>query len=172
MINWIKRLFGSRFKARIVKSTNTIFNKLNAHQFLINTNTKSIKDLISEINKIKQDLDSLKNSNVQIISPTKRPSAESNTTNHLGEPDKLIIKPEEYTLQEKKILAVLLDHPNMALSYQDISAILNKSANTVKNQLNQLKIKTNILFEQKDQDNKKRFKIKEGVKIEQYAFHK
>ncbi|MEW6040588.1 MAG: hypothetical protein AB1633_03610 [Elusimicrobiota bacterium] len=73
-----------------------------------------------------------------------------------------------FSTQEKKILAVLFDNKGISLSYKDIGKLLNKSENTVKVQINQLKNKTNLLNEMIDQEGKKRYALKEKVKLEKF----
>ena len=75
---------------------------------------------------------------------------------------------ENFSQQEKRILTVFFQNPNMALSYVDVASALNKSPNTIKNQLRQLSIKANLFEKAIDDQNRNRFKLKDGLKIEQY----
>ena len=56
----------------------------------------------------------------------------------------------------------------MALSYVDIAHSLNKSPNTIKNQMRQINIKADLFTESINEENRKRFKLKDGLKIEKY----
>ena len=56
----------------------------------------------------------------------------------------------------------------MALSYADIAHSLNKSPHTIKNQMRQINIKADLFDKNIDDENRNRFKIKDGLKIERY----
>lgn len=73
-----------------------------------------------------------------------------------------------FSNQEKRILAAFFEHQDMALSYRDIAKMLNKSPNTIKNQMHQIAIKTDLFQRTIDSDQRSRFKLKEGLKIEKY----
>jgi len=70
--------------------------------------------------------------------------------------------------QEQKILTVFFQHPDMALSYADIGAFLSKSSNTIKNQMRQLAMKADLFAKSTDTENRNRFQLKDGLRIEQY----
>ena len=73
-----------------------------------------------------------------------------------------------FTEQEKRILAVFFQSQGMALSYADIAQWLDKSHHTVKNQMNQIRAKTDLFTWQTDNENRKIFRLKDGLKIEKY----
>ena len=73
-----------------------------------------------------------------------------------------------FSQQEKRILAVFFQNSGMSLSYQDVATALSKSAHTVKNQLHQILIKADLFDKTVDNDSRNRFKIKDGVHVEQY----
>jgi DNA-binding CsgD family transcriptional regulator len=75
---------------------------------------------------------------------------------------------ESFSPQEKRILTLFFQHPHMPLSYVDIAAALNKSANTVKNQMHQLAMKADLFERMVDAANRNRFKLKDGLKIDRY----
>jgi DNA-binding CsgD family transcriptional regulator len=75
---------------------------------------------------------------------------------------------DRFSEQERRILSVFFQHPNMALSYADIARALNKSAHTVKNQVHQINMKADLFNYSVGRENRKRFKLKEGLKIEKY----
>ena len=56
----------------------------------------------------------------------------------------------------------------MAFSYIDIAKALGKSANTVKNQMHQLCMKADLFDKTIDNQSRNRFRLKDGLKIEQY----
>lgn len=73
-----------------------------------------------------------------------------------------------FSPQEKRILSVFFQNTGMALSYVDIAHTLNKSPSTIKNQMGQIKIKADLFTQNIDYENRKRFKLKDGLKIEKY----
>jgi DNA-binding NarL/FixJ family response regulator len=75
---------------------------------------------------------------------------------------------EHFSQQERRILSVFFKHPEMALSYVDIARFLNKSPHTVKNQMHQIAVKTDLFERAIDPQNRNRFRLKEGLKIEKY----
>jgi DNA-binding CsgD family transcriptional regulator len=74
----------------------------------------------------------------------------------------------KFSTQERKILSVFFEHADMYLSYKDISRMLQKSPNTIKNQMHQIKIKANLFDRSVDSDQRSRFKLKKTIKIEKY----
>ena len=100
-------------------------------------------------------------------SPTKRPDwttkpVQSNVTNS----SKFDIG--RFSNQEKRIMQVFFRHPDMALSYRDIAHALSKSPNTIKNELRQLNMKADLFTKNVETDNRNRFKLRDGLKIEKY----
>ncbi len=73
-----------------------------------------------------------------------------------------------FSPQEKRILSVFFQNTGMALSYVDIAHSLNKSPSTIKNQMRQINIKADLFTESINEENRKRFKLKDGLKIEKY----
>jgi DNA-binding CsgD family transcriptional regulator len=73
-----------------------------------------------------------------------------------------------FSPQEKRILSVFFQNTGMTLSYIDIAHSLNKSPNTIKNQMRQINIKADLFTESINEENRKRFKLKDGLKIEKY----
>jgi hypothetical protein len=100
-------------------------------------------------------------------SPPQRPDwttkpAQSNVTNSC----KFDI--HRFSNQEKRILQIFFQHPDMALSYRDIAHALAKSPNTIKNELRQLNMKADLFTKNVDAGNRNRFKLRDGLKIEKY----
>ena len=81
-------------------------------------------------------------------------------------PDKVDIN--SLSERERKILTVFFQHPDMALSYVDIGKFLNKSPNTIKNQLRQLGFKADLFSKTADAENRNRFRLKDHLRIEKY----
>lgn len=73
-----------------------------------------------------------------------------------------------FSEQEKRILAVFFQNQQMALSYVDIARSLNKSPNTIKNQMRQMRLKADLFDRTVDNDSRNRFKLKDGLRIEKY----
>jgi DNA-binding CsgD family transcriptional regulator len=70
--------------------------------------------------------------------------------------------------QERKILSVFFQNQDMALSYVDIARSLDKSPNTIKNQMRQIRLKADLFDRAVDNDSRNRFKLKDGLRIEKY----
>ena len=75
---------------------------------------------------------------------------------------------DSFSPQEKRILSLFFENPGMALSYVDIAKVLDKSSNTVKNQIHQLIMKADLFERAIDNQNRNRFKLKEGLKIDRF----
>ena len=75
---------------------------------------------------------------------------------------------DKFSHQEKRILSIFFEHPEMALSYRDIASTLGKSANTIKNQMHQILIKADLFEKTIDNDMRNRFRLREGIKVEKY----
>ena len=80
--------------------------------------------------------------------------------------DKLDIS--RFSPQEKRILSVFFQNQDMALSYADIAQYLSKSPNTIKNQVRQINMKADLFNYTVDNESRKRYKLKDGLKIEKY----
>ncbi|MHC4333330.1 MAG: helix-turn-helix transcriptional regulator [Planctomycetota bacterium] len=101
------------------------------------------------------------------ISPSSRPNSTTMPVQSIGaETQKFDIN--MFSNQEKRILAAFFEHQGMALSYRDIAQMLNKSPNTVKNQMHQINLKTDLFKRTVDPDQRNRFRLKDGLKIEKY----
>jgi uncharacterized coiled-coil protein SlyX/DNA-binding CsgD family transcriptional regulator len=75
---------------------------------------------------------------------------------------------DRFSNQEKRILQVFFQHPEMPLSYRDVAHALAKSPNTIKNELRQINMKADLFTKNIDADNRNRFKLRDGLKIEKY----
>lgn len=73
-----------------------------------------------------------------------------------------------FSNQEKRILAAFFDHQDMALSYRDLAKMLNKAPTTVKNQMHNINMKADLFQKTIDNDQRGRFRLKDGLKIEKY----
>ncbi len=109
-----------------------------------------------DINSIKKEIDMLKSNQ-----PSKRLDVQE--LSH----DKMI-KADILTPREQTIIKVIIDHKGMNLSYKDISEVLGTTISTIKNQIISIKGKTNLLIEERDKEGKKRYKLKEDIKIKPF----
>jgi len=63
---------------------------------------------------------------------------------------------------------VFFQNKDMALSYADVAKYLGKSPNTIKNQMRQVSMKADPFNYTVGDESRKRFKLKDGLKIEKY----
>ena len=73
-----------------------------------------------------------------------------------------------FSPQEKRILSIFFNNNDMALSYTDLAKSMGKSPNTIKNQMNHINAKAELFNYSLDNDNRKRFRLKQGLSIEKY----
>jgi hypothetical protein len=75
----------------------------------------------------------------------------------------------QFSEQEKRILSVFFQNKDMALSYADLAKYMGgKSPNTIKNQMRQISMKADLFNCAVGSESRKRFKLKDGLKIEKY----
>jgi len=146
----------------------SINNILQKNQKDIDENSTLLKE---HSQKLKNLEDILTNQPMSLLpsqtSPTQRPDwtvkpVQSNETNSC----KFDIN--HFSQQEKKILAVFFQNKDIALSYADIAKALNKAPNTIKNELRQITLKANLFDYTIGDENRKRFKLKDNMRIENY----
>ena len=107
----------------------------------------------------------------QPIGPTKKPIAPINRPpilENTPQPKTQKFDIGTFSNQEQRILSVFFQNQDMSLSYADIARSLNKSPNTIKNQMRQINIKADLFSKRVDDGNRNRFKLKDGMKIEKY----
>ena len=73
-----------------------------------------------------------------------------------------------FSHQERRILSAFFQNKDMSLSYVDIARFLGKSPHTVKNQMRQINMKADLFNFSVGNDNRKRYRLKDGLKIEKY----
>lgn len=98
---------------------------------------------------------------VEVINPSTSPGRAS-----IGFDQRFDIN--RFSEQEKRILAVFFQNKQMSLSYVDIGRALNKSPYTIKNQMNRMRLKTDLFDRTIGDQSRNRFKLKEGLRIEKY----
>jgi len=136
-------------------------DQLLEHKQLININTNSQK-------KLEQLVESL---SVQISESNSY--ATENTTRSSPDqsiPPKSIQKfdIDQFSEQEKRILAVFFQNKSSRLSYLDLAKMLNKSAHTVKNQMNQIRQKADLFERTIGRQSRNLFKLKNDLRIEKF----
>ena len=105
------------------------------------------------------------NQPVQRIKPIERDVLSSNPGDQM-KIDKFDLS--GFSQQERRILTVFFQNKEMALSYVDMAKCLGKSPNTVKNQMRQINMKADLFDFSMGNDSRKRYRLKEGLKIEKY----
>jgi len=75
---------------------------------------------------------------------------------------------EQFTEQQKRLLAVFFQNKGRRLSYADIAAVMNKSACTIKNQMNQIRQKADLFECSIGPQSRNLFKLKDDLRVEQY----
>lgn len=125
---------------------------------------KLVKDLQKDV-KLDHDILLLLQGKLEAINNPefKQPFKRLNTSKQKQK--EALIDLDSFTPKEKTIIKTLLDNKDMALSYKDIAKILDKSPNTIRCQINTLKTKTGFLLEQVDNENNKRYKLKQDIPI-------
>jgi len=152
-----------------LKTINIVLNKHNdelvEHTRLINDNSKGLEKLERIVEAAKTQTPSTE------TTPITRPAAVINppmATNPPAEEQVRKFEINRFSEQEKRILSVFFQNQGMALSYVDIARSLNKSPNTVKNQVNRIRLKADIFDKSVDNDSRNRFKLKDSLRIEKY----
>jgi len=75
---------------------------------------------------------------------------------------------DRFSEQEKRILAVFFQNRDRQMSYADVAAVLDKSACTVKNQMNQIRQKADLFDCAIGRQSRNVFKLKDDLKVEKY----
>jgi len=150
-----------------------INSQLNSHFARLDDYGKIIQQIQNQMGILDQKIGTLQN--VITLEPIRRLNEPTNRlsgpTSRLNATNQVIERPVAFSnlsAQEKRIIAALFDHKGASLSYADIAKVLGKSINTVKTQINQLKAKTNLLAEIIDSERKKRYKLKENLRLEKF----
>jgi DNA-binding CsgD family transcriptional regulator len=75
---------------------------------------------------------------------------------------------ERFTEQEKRVLAVFFQNKGIRMSYADVAKVLNKSAYTVKNQMNQIRQKADLFDCTIGDQSRNLFALKADLRVEKY----
>ena len=75
---------------------------------------------------------------------------------------------EQFTEQQKRLLAVFFQNKGRRMSYADIAARMNKSACTIKNKMNQIRQKADLFDCSIGSQSRNLFKLKDDLRVEKY----
>jgi len=75
---------------------------------------------------------------------------------------------EQFTEQQKRLLAVFFQNKGRRMSYADLAAVMNKSACTIKNQVNQIRRTADLFDCSIGSQSRNLFKLKDDLRVEQY----
>ena len=75
---------------------------------------------------------------------------------------------EQFTEQQKRVLAVFFQNKGRRMSYADVAKILNKSAYTIKNQVNQIRQKADLFDCTIGNQSRNLFALKADLRVEKY----
>jgi DNA-binding CsgD family transcriptional regulator len=75
---------------------------------------------------------------------------------------------DQFTEQQKRVLAVFFQNKGMRMSYADVARVLNKSAYTIKNQMNQIRQKADLFDCTIGNQSRNLFALKADLRIEKY----
>lgn len=75
---------------------------------------------------------------------------------------------EQFTEQEKRVLAVFFQNKGRRMSYADVARVLNKSAYTIKNQVNQIRQKADLFDRTIGNQSRNLFALKADLRVEKY----
>lgn len=75
---------------------------------------------------------------------------------------------EQFTEQQKRLLAVFFQNKGQWMSYADVGRVLNKSAATIKNQMNQIRQKADLFDRAVGNQSRNLFALKADLRVEKY----
>ncbi len=75
---------------------------------------------------------------------------------------------EQFTEQQKRVLAVFFQNKGRRMSYADVARVLNKSAYTIKNQVNQIRQKADLFDCTIGNQSRNLFALKADLRVEKY----
>jgi DNA-binding NarL/FixJ family response regulator len=75
---------------------------------------------------------------------------------------------EQFTEQQKRVLAVFFQNKGIRMSYADVARVLNKSAFTIKNQMNQIRQKADLFDCTIGNQSRNLFALKADLRVEKY----
>jgi DNA-binding CsgD family transcriptional regulator len=75
---------------------------------------------------------------------------------------------EQFTEQQKHVLACFFQHKGRAMSYADVARLLNKSAYTIKNHVNRIRQKADLFDCTIGPQSRNLFTLKDDLRVEKY----
>jgi DNA-binding NarL/FixJ family response regulator len=75
---------------------------------------------------------------------------------------------EQFTEQQKRVLSVFFQNKGRRMSYADVARVLNKSAYTIKNQVNQIRQKADLFDCTIGNQSRNLFALKADLRVEKY----
>ena len=152
----------------IVNQISTINIALKKHNDQLLEHTQVIKNNANGLKKLEQLVESLSTqayeSNTYLTENTIRPGTDQSIPQKSTQKFDI----DQFSEQEKRILAVFFQNKSSSLSYLDLAKMLNKSAHTVKNQMNQIRQKADLFERTIGRQSRNLFKLKNDLKIEKY----
>ena len=160
---WFRKRVTKEDFDKSIKQFKQAFSKIKSEQ------KKQNEELIKHSEQIQTNSMSLEA--LVIVKPTSRPTKQlpkpQLVETHLNTGESInTLRINDFTEKEKGILNTLFQNKDMSLSYLDISKVLDKSPNTIKNQIREINMKSEVLEETTDSTNRKRFTLKKGLIIE------
>ena len=180
--NFFKKKPAKRKTHNHSKGLRVLFNAIRTDTGLLQQQVQSLQETVNQHNTaIAEHTSELANHKVRfekleqlVAQPAISPSIEiPRLTGRIHSPLSEPIQQQKYDMskfspQEKRILQVFFEHQDMALSYNDLSQALGKSALTVKNQLHEIRLKADLFTKAIGADNRNRFKLKDGITLQKY----
>lgn len=123
-------------------------------------------------NHIQQHTQGLETLEQKIAAPISVPSPLSVSASpprphcNIDSPGKVDIN--RFSEQEKRVLRVFFENKHQSMSYADVARALNKSPNTVKNQIRQIRSKANLFECTLGKQSRNLLKLRDGFRVEQY----
>jgi DNA-binding CsgD family transcriptional regulator len=75
---------------------------------------------------------------------------------------------EQFTEQQKRVLAIFFQNKGIRMSYADVARVLNKSTFTIKNQMNQIRQKADLFDCTIGNQSRNLFALKADLRVEKY----
>jgi len=130
------------------------YTKLSDHAEKISNLELAVKERLSAAHEVSQTSKRLVHREAQLVASK---LANGQSTNE--------IIWDTFTPQEKRIIGTFLENKDLPLSYEDVGKVLSKAPSTIKNQMKNIELKAKIFEENRDNEQRKRFSLKSGLRI-------
>jgi hypothetical protein len=177
-MSWFNFLRNSKpkRKARARHNQHSLIHKIENDTSALQQQLRSLQNRVSEHDTVLAEhtlmltihKTKLENLEQLVAQPATRPALGDSHAPTNSSPKSGTFDVNGFSTQEKRILQVFFEHPDMTLSYNDIGHALNKSHLTIKNQMNQLGLKADLFTRTIGADNRNRFKLKENLRLQKY----